>query len=60
MVVYGFVCYKKQNPTTSTGPYAHVRLPEMSTRNFFPLDQCYTHLTNITPTCPPSNTLFHL
>jgi len=38
MVVYGFVCYKKQNPTTSTGPYARARLPEISMRNFFPLD----------------------
>ena len=58
----GFVRYKKQNPTTSTGHYARVRLPDLSTRNFFPLDQWYPHFYYllVTPyfTCNPCLQLY--
>jgi len=53
----GFVRCKKQNPTTSTGHYTCVHLPELSMHNCFPLNQWYPHFYYllVTPyfTCNP-------
>ena len=52
----GFVCYKKQNPTTSSGPYARACLPA-----WIKYAQLFPSCPMVHPlVLPPSNTLFHL